>query len=229
MSIENNTDEKLEEMGAFFNARSDTYNEVHLGHVGGIESKELIASFLPEHTRSIVDYGIGTGLELKAIFKRFPDIEVTGIDIAENMLQLLRETYPGKNITLHCMSYLDFDFGEKRYDAAISVQTMHHYKHDEKIALYRRIYKCIKDNGVYIENDYIISEFEFDNPQEMEDFYFAEYERLKAQQGITDSNVYHYDRPCTVANQVYMLKTAGFKNIREVWRKGNGITFVAEK
>ena len=148
MGIENNNNEIIEEMGAFFNARAETYNEVHLGHVGGMESKELIASFLPDHTKTLVDFGIGTGLELEAIFKRFPDVEVTGIDLADNMLQLLKETYSNRNITLHCMSYFDFDFGKNQYDAAISVQTMHHYPHHEKIALYRRIYDSIKENGV---------------------------------------------------------------------------------
>ena len=229
MSTSEDYAEELEEMAAFFNTRAETYNEVHLGHVDGVESKELIASFLPEHTMSIVDFGIGTGLELEAIFKRFPNVEITGIDMAENMLQLLRNTYPDKTIALYCMSFFDFDFGDNRYDAAISVQAMHHYTHEEKTALYRRIYKGVKKNGVYIENDYIISEEDYENPQEMEDFYFSEYERIKKQQGITDDNVYHYDRPCTVANQIKMLRTAGFKNVKEVWRKGNGITLVAEK
>ena len=141
--------EQLEEMSAFFNERSDTYNTVHLEHVGGIESKHVIASFLPEHTRTVIDFGIGTGLELEGIFKRFPNVEVTGLDIAGNMLNILKENYPGKNIKLHCQSYLDYDFGIDLYDAAISVMTLHHYTHEVKTDLYRRIYKCI-NKMVYI-------------------------------------------------------------------------------
>ena len=222
-------DERLEEMGAFFNARADTYNEVHLEHVGGMESKQLIGSYMPSHTKTIIDFGIGTGLELKGVFERFPDAEVTGLDIAENMLQQVRESYTGKKIQLHCISYLDFDFGHDMYDVALSVMTLHHYTHDVKLDLYRRIHRCIRQNGVYIENDYMLTEQENKNPQEMEDFYFAEYQRLKGEQGLTDDMEYHYDTPCTVANQMKLLLEAGFSNVREVWRKANAVTLVAEK
>ena len=53
----------LEEMSAFFNRVAANYNTVHLEHVGGIESKHIIASFLPKHTKTIIDFGIGTGLD----------------------------------------------------------------------------------------------------------------------------------------------------------------------
>jgi tRNA (cmo5U34)-methyltransferase len=88
---------KLEEMSEFFNSRAKIYDEKHIEHIGGgIESKHIIASFFPPYTKTMIDLGIGTGLELEAIFKRFPEIEITGLDIAENMLKLLREKYPDK-------------------------------------------------------------------------------------------------------------------------------------
>jgi len=221
---------KLEEMSAFFNSRAESYNEVHVGHLdGGIESKNIIASFLPGHTKTIIDFGIGTGLELKGIFDRFPDAEITGLDIAENMLQLLKETYPGKRINLHCKSYLDYDFGDNLYDTAVSVMTLHHYTHEVKTDLYRKICKCIKQNGVYVECDYMLPAHEHENPQETEDFYFSEYQRLKDEQGITDSREYHYDTPCTVDNQIKMLLEAGFAEVNEVWNKGDTVILVAKK
>ncbi|MDR3165596.1 MAG: class I SAM-dependent methyltransferase [Synergistaceae bacterium] len=219
----------LEEMSAFFNSRSEIYNAVHLEHVGGMESKQIIASFLPSHTKTIIDLGIGTGLELEAIFKRFPDAEVTGLDIAENMLKLLKESYPDKHIKLHCGSYLDYDFGNCRYDAALSVMTLHHYTHKTKTDLYRRIHNCVRQNGVYLECDYMLSEREYENALEMENFYFSEYERLKYEQGITDEREYHYDTPCTVPNQIKMLLEVGFTDVGEVWRKGNAIVLIARK
>ena len=221
--------EMLEEMSAFFNSRSEIYNALHLEHIGGMESKQIIASFLPSHTKTMIDFGIGTGLELEEIFKRFPDVEVTGLDIAENMLQLLKESYQDKNIKLHCESYLNYDFGNCRYDAALSVMTLHHYTHKTKTNLYRRIYNCVKQNGVYLECDYMLSEHEHENAQEMEDFYFSEYERLKYEQRINDEREYHYDTPCTVSNQIKMLLEAGFTNVREVWRKGNAVVLTAYK
>ena len=48
--------EILEEMGAFFNKRSAYYNEKHLEHVGGIETKHVMASYLPDNTKTLSLY-----------------------------------------------------------------------------------------------------------------------------------------------------------------------------
>jgi len=192
-----------------------------------MQSKNIIASFFPEHTKTMIDLGIGTGLELDYIFKRFPDIEVTGLDISENMLRRLKESYPGKNVRLYCESYLDFDFGSGLYDVALSVMTLHHYSHKAKTDLYRRVRRCIKPNGVYIECDYMLSDREYENAQETEDFHFAEYERLKVELDKTDDREYHYDTPCTVSNQKKMLIEAGFSNVREVWGTKNTTILIA--
>ena len=37
----------------------------------------------------ILDLGIGTGLELDCLFERFPDAQVTGIDVSAEMLAQL--------------------------------------------------------------------------------------------------------------------------------------------
>ena len=220
---------KLEEMSVFFNNRAPIYEEKHLEHIGGMESKQILASFFPPHTKSMIDLGIGTGLELEAVFQRFPDIEVTGLDIAGDMLKLLVEKYPDKKINLHCESYFDYDFGNCLCDVALSVMTLHHYNHQTKMDLYRRIHNSLKNNGVYIECDYMLSEHEYENPQAMEDFYFSEFERLKKEQGITDNREYHYDTPCSVANQKKMLREAGFSSVKEVWQKKNTVIIVANK
>jgi tRNA (cmo5U34)-methyltransferase len=219
----------LIEMSDFFNNRAPIYDEKHLEHIGGIESKNILASFFPAHARMMIDLGIGTGLELEAIFQRFPEMEVTGLDIAEDMLKLLVEKYPDRKIYLLYESYLSYDFGMNRFDVALSAMTLHHYNHQTKTDLYRKIHNSLNDNGIYIECDYMISEHEYENPQENEDFYFSEFERIKKEQGLSDNHEYHYDTPCTVSNQIKMLSEAGFSNIREVWQKNNVIILTAEK
>jgi tRNA (cmo5U34)-methyltransferase len=220
---------KLEEMSVFFNNRAPIYEEKHLEHIGGLESKQILASFFPPHAKTMIDLGIGTGLELEAIFKRFPEIEVVGLDIAEDMLNLLKQKYPDRKINLHCESYLDYDFGNCLYDVALSVMTLHHYNYQTKTDLYRKIHNSLKTNGVYIECDYMLSEQEYENPQETEDFYFSEFERLKKEQGITDSKEYHFDTPCTVANQKKMLRDAGFTSVREEWQEKITVVLIADK
>ena len=220
---------QLEEMSDFFNGRAPIYENKHLEHIGGMESKQIIASFFPSHTKTMIDLGIGTGLELEEVFRRFPEIKVTGLDIADNMLKLLQEKYPDKKIEVHNESYLNYEFGNCLFDVVLSVMTLHHYDYTAKTDLYRKIHKSLKLNGVYIECDYMLSEHEYKNPQEWEDLYFSEFERLKKEQGICDDREYHYDTPCTVQNQKKMLLDAGFTNIKEVWRKKNTVILMADK
>lgn len=222
--------QQLEKMNEFFNIRSESYDIQHVNGIdGGIESKNILASFLPKNTETLIDLGIGTGLELEEVYKRFPNIKVTGIDIAEKMLEKLSEKYSDKHIELHLMSYFDYDFGKDKFDAALSVMTLHHYTHDVKTALYKRICDSINKNGVYIECDYMISEKETSNPQEIEDHFFSEYERLKKEQQLDGSMEYHYDTPCTVHNQRNMLLNAGFTLVKEVWQMKNTVVLVATK
>jgi tRNA (cmo5U34)-methyltransferase len=226
--------QKLEKMNDFFNARFRDYDEVHTSHIdGGMESKNVIANLLPLSTKSLLDLGIGTGLELKAIFNRFPDIHVTGMDIAENMLDCLKEKYEREyetgQIDLLQMSYLDYDYSGKEYDAVISVMTLHHYTHKVKTEIYRNIRSALKNGGVYIESDYMISELENEDPQAIEDELFQNLIRMRKEQGFDENYEYHYDTPCTVPNQIKMLYDSGFSNVEVTHRFGNTIVLRCTK
>ena len=107
--------------------------------------------------------------------------------------------------------------------------SLHHYDHKTKTDLYRKIHNSLNHNGVYLECDYMLSEHEYENPQEKEDFCFSEFERLKKEQCLTNNREYHYDTPCTVSNQKKMLLEVGFTNVREVWHKNNTVILVADK
>lgn len=226
--------QKLEKMNDFFNARFQNYDEVHSSGIdGGMESKDVVADLLPQSTKSLLDLGIGTGLELKAIFNRFTDIHVTGIDIAENMLELLKEKYKReyerRQINLLHMSYLDYDYAGKEYDAVVSVMTLHHYTHEVKTEIYRSIWSVLKDGGIYIESDYMLSELENEDPQAIEDSLFQNLQKLREEKGLDEQSEYHYDTPCTVPNQIKMIYAAGFSNVEITHRFGNTIVLRCTK
>ena len=215
---------QLEEMSEFFNTRVDMYEEHMRACVDGAERfyEETAALFPETGAVHILDLGCGTGLELDELWRRNPEIEVTGIDLAGNMLARLQAKHPDKKLHLMQASYFDVDFGVARFDAAVSVETMHHFTHAEKVGLYRRLWASLKPGGWYVETDYVAPD------QEYEDRYFAEYEQLRRQQGLTEG-FYHFDRPCTVQNQLSMLRTAGFEEVREVWKHEGTSILLARK
>lgn len=182
-----------------------------------------MSKLVPENTKNLLDLGCGTGLELEAIFKRFPDISVTGIDLTKAMLDKLEEKYRGKNITLIQGDYFRTDLGQNRFDTAISFQTMHHFSHEMKIGLYRKICDSLKSGGVYIECDYMVE------TQAEEEYWYAENVRIRREQNILENGFYHYDTPCTIENQIKMFKAAGFLNAEKVYRMENTTIIIAKK
>ena len=215
---------RLEQMADFFTARLDGYDEHMINDVEGCkEGYAKMAQLIPCHTQTLLDLGCGTGLELDEIFKLFPAVKVTGVDMTQPMLDELKRKHPDKNLNLICGDYFKVDFGKDRFDCAVSFQTMHHFDHKSKTELYTRICDSLTENGCYIEGDYMIES------QQEEDFYYAELARHKKEQGLAEDEFYHYDTPCTIENQIKMLKNAGFKTVRQVFRVENTTILVAEK
>jgi len=211
-------------MADFFKARVEVYDEHMLNEVEGCrEGYKKMAVLVPVDAKRVLDLGCGTGLELDELFKLNPDVEVTGIDLTAEMLDCLKKKHPEKKLNLINASYFDVDFGKDIYESAISFQSLHHFTHEQKKRLYKKVYDSLKVGGFYIEGDYMVTE------QEEEDFYFSEIMRIKKEQGVPEEEFYHYDTPCTIDNQIKLLESAGFKNVKMVWRQGNTTIIVGEK
>jgi tRNA (cmo5U34)-methyltransferase len=215
----------LEEMGSFFNARVDKYEHHMLHNLDIARDYREIAGLIPTTTGlKILDLGCGTGLELDEIFKVNPEAQVTGIDLAGKLLEKLRSKHIARKNQLNLVlaDYFEYDFGENAFDVALSVQTLHHFSYEKKIGLYKKIHVSLKQNGFYVESDYMAPD------QEFEDFHFAESKRIRTEQGITEG-YYHYDTPCAVENQIGMFHKAGFSTVEIVSRVEKGATLIARK
>lgn len=215
----------LEKMGDFFNNRKDGYEDHQLNCIEGAnEFLQFSAEQLPtEPNTKVLDLGCGTGLELDYYFKINPTANVTGIDLAAGMLDILKQKFTGKNLRLICGSYFDLPFEENFYDAAISVESLHHFTAAEKTPLYTKLYKSLKKGGYFVLTDY------FAPTDEYEQNLRNEYIKLKADQGIKDDEFYHFDTPLTVAHEIDCLKEAGFKNIKEIKNWEATHTIIATK
>lgn len=214
----------MEKMDEFFAARAEGYDEHMLNEVEGCrEAYSKIAELIPENTQTLLDLGCGTGLELEGIFRRFPELKVTGIDLTAEMLAKLSEKFPDKNITLINGDYFQTDLGKEKFNTAISFETMHHFSHEMKTGLYGKICNSLKAGGVYIECDYMVE------TQEEEEHWFSENSRIRKEMGIPENEFYHYDTPCTIKNQIKMLISAGFKRAEAVFQKGNTVIITAKK
>ena len=215
----------LEKMSEFFERRLDSY-DVHMMTAieCATEFYPYTARLLPRKENSrILDLGCGTGLELEAYFPLCPTAKVTGIDLSEKMLAALQEKFTGKAITLICGSYFDVPFGTGCYDAAVSVESLHHFTKEEKIPLYAKLHDALADGGYLVLTDY------FAQSEEEERLFRQQLIALKAEQGITDKEFYHYDTPLTVDHEAEALKAAGFRAVEVQNHWGATYTIKATK
>ncbi|MDR3204277.1 MAG: class I SAM-dependent methyltransferase [Deltaproteobacteria bacterium] len=186
------------------------------------EAYEELARLVPLSVRTLLDLGCGTGLELEKIFARLPSVSVTGIDITKAMLDKLREKFIDKDIELIWANYLGYDFGQAKFDVAVSFETMHHLTSEDKRGLYVNVLKALKPGGKYIECDYMV-----DTPIE-QDHWFEESSRLRVAQGLPNGVLYHFDTPLTINNQIKLLLEAGFRKAQKKWRKNSTAIVVAD-
>ena len=215
----------LEKMGEFFDARREGY-EAH--QLTAIEDAAVFypftAALLPRESGArVLDLGCGTGLELGYYYELVPSARVTGVDLAPGMLDQLKKKFPDKALTLILGSYFDVPFGEAVFDAAVSVESLHHFTQAEKIPLYAKVRTALRPGGFFLLTDY------FAATEAEERARRAEFLRLKREQGLSDGVFYHYDTPLTVAHETEALLAAGFADVAVLGSWGATHTLKAVK
>ena len=172
----------LERMDEFFDSRLAIYDEHQLDAIASARDfYPFTAGLLPrEPGARVLDLGCGTGLELEWYFQLNPTARVTGIDLAPGMLDALRAKFPEHNLELICDSYFDVPLRAQHFDAAVSVESLHHFTQAEKIPLYTRLCTALVPGGSFILTDYFVS------AGAEEARLRGELERLRREQGIED-------------------------------------------
>ena len=216
---------KLEQMNDFFAARVDGYDE-HMRTTieGASDFYVYTASLLPmEKDVRVLDLGCGTGLELEEYFRLNPDAATTGVDLSDAMLNALKAKFPDRKLSLVQGSYFDVPFGENTYDAAVSVESLHHFTAEQKESLYTRLHAALKENGCFVLTDY------FAESEQQEKELFRNLKQLKQEQGLPDDEFFHYDTPLTVEHETQVLEKAGFSEIRIMKNWGHTFTLLAKR
>ena len=215
----------LEKMGKFFDSRLVGYDEHMMTNIeGASEFYPFTAAQLPKAAGArIVDLGAGTGLELEEYFRINPSASVVAIDLAPGMLGELERKMAGRDVSLILGSYFDVPLGTECFDAAISVESLHHFTQNEKISLYKKLHGCLLRGGFFILTDY------FAASEDAEKAFRDELLRLKAEQGISDGEFYHFDTPLTVAHEIEALRAAGFERVEVLGSWGATYTIKATK
>ena len=215
----------LEKMADFFENRLDGYDEHMMTNIEAAdEFYPFTAKQLPTTENChILDLGCGTGLELEEYYPLNPSAKITGVDLSQGMLSALKKKFADKDITLICGSYFDVPFGMSLFDSAVSVESLHHFTKAEKVPLYAKLHRALKDGGYFVLTDY------FSLTDEEEQMHRQNLSELKTEQGISDDAFYHYDTPLTVKHETEALLVAGFSSVEVLKNWGATCTVKAVK
>ena len=215
----------LEKMGDFFDARIEGYEAHQLNTIDdAAEFYPFTAGQLPQTPGArVLDLGCGTGLELGYYFDMVPTARITGVDLAPGMLDELRKKFPDKSLTLVLGSYFDVPLGEEAFDAAVSVESLHHFTQAEKTPLYAKLRKALKPGGYFLLTDYFAASEAEERARR------AELLRLKREQNLPENVFYHYDTPLTVAHETEALLQAGFSDVAALKNWGHTYILKASK
>lgn len=105
-------------------------------------------------------------------------------------------------------SYFDTDLETGVYNAAVSVESLHHFAEEQKLSLYKKLRNALTEDGYFILTDYF-AESPFHEKE-----YFRILNKLKSEQNISDDEFYHYDTPLTVEHETEVLLKAGFSDVK---------------
>ncbi len=217
--LQDTCDAPLEEMSEFFTKRLDGYEEHMLLWE---KSYQMFAEEVPLKCKAILDLGCGTGMELDRIWQRNPDIEVTGVDLCQSMLNKLLDKHPHKHLTTVCQDYFQYDMCHDKCEAIISFESLHHFLPEKKKKLYKKIFEGLKKDGLFILGDYIAC------CDEEEELLRSTCLEKRKQFAIPEDSFIHFDIPLTLEHEKELLLESGFA-VEKVLDNPDGATIIVSR
>ncbi|MBI4180172.1 class I SAM-dependent methyltransferase [bacterium] len=176
----------------------------------------------------ILELGPGTGILTERVLSAFPRARLTGIDLTDEMLRQAEKRL--NRYRMRCvLRQGDFDTTafDGPYDAVISSLAIHHLPPAGKRRLYKKIQRCLKSGGAFINADMVKSESAF-----IQKRYLALWENFMRSGGVSEDYIRRRFRGArkvdiydTLTDQLLWLRHAGFKSVDVFWKHWNFAVF----
>ncbi len=146
----------MEHIRTAFNATASRYDAQRRWVIPGIDAfyrAAILAADWPGSRPAILDIGAGTGLLSALLLQRYPDASLTLLDISDQMLNVAHERFSGnRDVRYITGDYSTGNLGGP-YDLVCSALSIHHLLHEDKRALFRRVYDALNPGGGFVNAD----------------------------------------------------------------------------
>jgi len=179
----------------------------------------------------VLDIGAGTGLFSACVRQKYPEAQLTLIDISEEMLKGARMRF-GENHNVQYISgdFATYPFDGHSYDAVISSLAIHHLSHEDKSRLFHTIHPLLTEGGLFVNADQVAgTSAYFDN------LYKKQWEDTVNLSGLSNEVIASaierrkLDRNATIVDQLKWLSDAGFAEAECIYKYNEFAVFFAQK
>jgi ubiquinone/menaquinone biosynthesis C-methylase UbiE len=130
------------------------------------EQLDMLLTIIADHYqagKTILDFGMGTGLVEELLFQRIPQAQVVGVDASPAMLELAHKRLQpyASQYTALIHDFTDINMLQlpsREYQIVFSVQTLHHLTDPQMFVAYQYIYGTLESSGLFLLLDRIAVE-----------------------------------------------------------------------
>lgn len=181
-------------------------------------------------TPTILDVGAGTGIFSALVKEKYPNAQISLIDLSENMIEKAKARFQDDSaISYMIADYTSYDF-QTKFDFVISSLSIHHLTDAQKEKLYRKVYNLLNEEGIFINADQVLGSTPF-----IETMYKNDWNLKIERSGLTSEELKaahertKLDKMATLENQLKWLKDAGFSEVDCVYKYFNFSVLYARK
>lgn len=190
------------------------------------EMTDTLVNTIPNNKKKpyILDLGSGTGCLTEKILKRFPKAHITCIDVSPVMIKTAKNNLKKYDN----VEFIQDDFTNinayNKYDAIITAITLNYLTRKTKETLIKRIYKALKNEGVFYNADLIKANSQYNERLNKKEFY----NYLKQKDILIESSIKteikETNTTLPLIEDIEILEKTGFKQIDLIWKHySNGV------
>ncbi len=189
-----------------------------------------------------LDIGCGDGVLTKLMYEKYPDNTFHLLDGSKSMMEKARESIKTEKASFFNDTIENFfatNSNECYYDFIFSSMAIHHIEHHKKFELFSRIYTLLKQKGLFINIDVVLSASEI--TEKIQFKLWVDYINEYLKNSNRDAEIgKHNDLPATykgksenkpssLESQLNMLKDTGFKDVECYYKYGIFVLYAGIK
>ena len=178
----------------------------------------------------VLDIGSGTGLFSSFILKKYPNAQITLIDLSDEMIKIAKERFASHpDFEYIVADYMGYAF-EQKFDIIISALSIHHLTPHAKQKLYSMCYSLLNDDGYFLNSDQVLSPSEH-----IERVNLRALQQYHKESGLSEKDLemaykrMEYDNPSPLSSQLQWLSESGFKYVDCLYKRHHFCVLYAQK